>query len=110
MNRYQYRTWLALDSIKTFFGYRNRCYQPISQIEIEQTNCSINESTSCIDDKISRENSKSSLRNHIDNINMKQIDEILPLINEKPFSLNILVPSINSYTNDTRPDVDLLEC
>jgi len=45
----------------------------------------MDENTSCMEDKtLSMGNSKSSLGDDIDNVNMKQIDEILPLINVPP--------------------------
>ncbi len=52
--------------------------------------------TSCLEDKTIIENSKSSL---IDNVNMKQMDEILPLMNETSFNLNNIVPPVVSYSN-----------
>jgi hypothetical protein len=57
----------------------------------------MDENTSCMEDKtLSMENSKSSLGDHIDNVNMKQIDEILPLISEKSFTVKFLVPPVVS--------------
>jgi hypothetical protein len=52
-----------------------------------------------MEDKISIENSKSSLVDHIDNVNMKQIDEILPLMNETSFNVKNIVQPPVSYSN-----------
>jgi hypothetical protein len=52
-----------------------------------------------MEDKISIENSKLSLVDHIDNVNMKQIDEILPLMNETSFNVKNIVQPAVSYSN-----------
>lgn len=52
-----------------------------------------------MEDKISIDESKSSLIEHIDNVNMKQIDEILPLMNETAFNLKNILEPIVSYSN-----------
>jgi len=58
----------------------------------------MDENTSCMEDKtFSMGNSKSSLGEHIDNVNIKQMDEILPLINEKSFTVKYLVPPVVSH-------------
>lgn len=56
----------------------------------------IDENTSCMEDKTLIENSKSSFVDHMENINSKQIDEILPLINEASFNLkHIIQPAVS---------------
>ncbi|CAF1242542.1 unnamed protein product [Rotaria sordida] len=110
MNHYQYRTWSTFNSIKTLFGYRNQQYQSVSQIELKESKCSIDRNTSCMEDQTLIDNSKSSLVDHINNVNIKQIDEILPLMTEKSLNLKTIAPVVSTYTNDTRPDVDLLQC
>jgi hypothetical protein len=60
---------------------------------MEESKCSIDGNTSCMEDN------KSSLVEHIDNINMKQIDEILPLMNETGFNLKNIVQPVVSYSN-----------
>jgi hypothetical protein len=50
-----------------------------------------------VEDKPLIENNKSTFVDHMDNINIKQIDEILPLINETSFNLkNILQPVVSN--------------
>ncbi|CAF3847318.1 unnamed protein product, partial [Rotaria sp. Silwood1] len=92
-----------------FTNPRNRQYQSVSQIELEESKHSIDGNTSCMEDQTLINNSKSSLVDHINNVNIKQIQEILPLMTEKSLNLKVIVP-VSTYTNDTRPDVDLLEC
>jgi len=81
------------------YRLRNRHYQSVSQVEIEESKCSIDENTSCMEDKTSIDESKSSLIEHIDNVNIKQIDEILPLMNETAFNLKNIVEPVVSYSN-----------
>jgi hypothetical protein len=50
-----------------------------------------------MEDKTLIENDKLSLGDHVDHINMKQIDEFLPLITEKSFNLKLLVPPVVSH-------------
>jgi hypothetical protein len=52
-----------------------------------------------MEDKTSIDESKSSLIEHIDNVNIKQIDEILPLMNETAFNLKNIVEPVVSYSN-----------
>ncbi|CAF1319448.1 unnamed protein product [Rotaria magnacalcarata] len=108
MNYYQYRVWLTFNNIKTLFGYRNQQYQSVSQSELSEAKCSIDENKSFMDDQTLIDNRKSSSIDHINNINIKQIDEILPLMTDKSINLKLIVP-ISTYTNGTQPDVDLLE-
>jgi hypothetical protein len=90
---------LLISSREEFYQLRNRNYQPVSQIDIEESKCSIDENTSCLVDENSVENNKSSLVDRIDNVNIKQIDEILPLMNDKSFNLKMIVPPVVSYYN-----------
>ncbi|CAF3513136.1 unnamed protein product [Rotaria socialis] len=108
MNYYQYRVWPTFNNIKTFFGYRNQQYQSVSQSELLEAKCSIDENKSCMDDHTLIGNRKSSSIDHINNINIKQIDEILPLMTGKSINLKLAVP-ISTYTNDTQADADLLD-
>ncbi|CAF4517092.1 unnamed protein product [Rotaria sp. Silwood1] len=101
--------WPASVTETLFTNPRNRQYQSVSQIELEESKHSIDGNTSCMEDQTLINNSKSSLVDHINNVNIKQIQEILPLMTEKSLNLKVIVP-VSTYTNDTRPDVDLLEC
>ena len=49
--------------------------------------------TSCLEDSTSLSNE------YIDNENMKQVDEIVPLINETSFNFKNIVQPIVSYLN-----------
>ncbi|CAF1171296.1 unnamed protein product [Adineta ricciae] len=110
MNCSSSQTWSTLDRIKKFFGYRSQTYQPIAKNDMENMSSSLNIDTSCLNDSTSIEQTKSALIHHLNNINMEQIQEILPLVDERAFHLNKIHPPVSSYTNDTRPDADLLEC
>lgn len=66
---------------------------------MEDKNSSMNIDTSCLNDSTSIEHTKSTLIHHLNNINMQQIQEILPLVDERAFQLNKLHPPVVSHSN-----------
>ncbi|UJR28703.1 hypothetical protein I4U23_009932 [Adineta vaga] len=97
MNRSSYQTWSTLNRIKMFFGYRESIYQPVAKNEMDEMSSSMDVDTSCLNDKTSIIEDKSMLVHQFDNINIKQIQEILPLVNGQSFQLSELLPPRVSY-------------
>ena len=66
---------------------------------MENMSSSMNIETSCLNDPTSIEQTKSALIHHLNSINTEQIQEILPLVDERACHLNKVDPSVVSHSN-----------